>query len=194
MSFTLFSFSQHQQQAARFKKTFRHSRCNHKVRKIVNYFNGKGNTVNIGVIDLKKAFDKANIYGIIDAVLNQGLNPSIAKVILYWLSNQKIRAKVANSLSDKKSLSCGVRQGGILSPILFSLYVDLVLTKLESSNSGCFLGYQCLNSFLYADDLILLSISVDHLQKLFNTCSDVLRELDLPIIMISHDNDNNDKS
>ena len=37
----------------------------HMVRKIINYFISRGNTNNLGVIDLKKAFDKANVYGIL---------------------------------------------------------------------------------------------------------------------------------
>ena len=35
------------------------------VRKVVNYFNGKKSTINLGVIDLKKAFDKVNLFGVL---------------------------------------------------------------------------------------------------------------------------------
>jgi len=84
-------------------------------------------------------------------------------------------------LSEQVSLSAGVRQGGILSPLLFSSYVNTLLDKLEQSGLGCFVNKKCLNSFMYADDLILLSLSVTDSQKLVNICNDVLIELDLTI-------------
>ena len=62
------------------------------------------------------------------------------------------------------SLTSGVRQGGILSPALFAVYVDDVLNKLENSKLGCVIKNKCVNSFMYADDLILLSISIHDMQ------------------------------
>jgi len=64
---------------------------------------------------------------------------------------------------------------------MFITYVDCVLDKLELSGIGCFIGKQCLNSFMYADDLILLSFSVADLQKLVNLCYVLFSKLDLPI-------------
>ena len=52
---------------------------------------------------------------------------------------------------------------------LLSLYVDDVLTVIEKSGLGCF-KKNCVNSFMYADDLILLTILIRDLQCLFNIC------------------------
>jgi len=84
-------------------------------------------------------------------------------------------------LSDSISLTAGVRQGGIISPLLFSSYVNSVLTSLEDSKIGCFINGYCANSFLYADDLLLLSISVSDLQILTNKSNSIFKELDLQI-------------
>ena len=78
-------------------------------------------------------------------------------------------------------LLSGVKQGGVLSPILFTLLVDNALELLEESQLGCFINYTCYNSFIYVDDIILLSLSVTDLQKMFNICNDVFNDLDLPI-------------
>ena len=37
-------------------------------------------------------------------------------------------------------LRCGVRQGGVMSPILFALYVNDTIMKLENSKLGCYVG------------------------------------------------------
>ena len=57
-------------------------------------------------------------------------------------------------------ITVGVRQGGILSPSLFAVYVDKLLDKLILSGLGCFISGVCFNSLMYAGDIILLSISV----------------------------------
>ena len=64
----------------------------------------------------------------------------------------------------------GVRQGSVLSPLLFSVYVDDMLKCLHNSKLGCHVKYMCFNAFMYADDLLLVSISIFDLQKLLNIC------------------------
>jgi hypothetical protein len=65
----------------------------------------------------------------------------------------------------------GVRQGGILSPFLFSVFVDNVLLALYNSGLGCYIKSVCYNSLMYADDLLLLAISVTHLCILVKLCN-----------------------
>ena len=43
------------------------------------------------------------------------------------------------------------------------------------------MNFQCYNSFMYADDLILLSNSVSDMQSMLNHCGSAFQELDLPI-------------
>jgi len=37
-------------------------------------------------------------------------------------------------------VSCGIRQGGVLSPFLFAVYVDGIVRKVDESDLGCRLG------------------------------------------------------
>ena len=43
------------------------------------------------------------------------------------------------SLSDSFPISNGVQQGGVLSPILFTIYIDNLLNDLHNVGAGCFL-------------------------------------------------------
>ena len=151
------------------------------VRKTFHYFNSKGNTVSAAFVDIKKAFDKANSWGILCLLQKYSINPNVINISehLYQISTAQI--KWNNILSEPVSLLSGVRQGGILSPLLFSAYVDIVLSALEKSSLGCFINKKCFNSFLYADDLILLSISVADLQMLLNSAIEIFESLDLQI-------------
>ena len=76
--------------------------------------------------------------------------------------------KWGQSTSGIFTVSNGVRQGGILSPRLFAVYVDDLSKHLHDARSGCFIGHQCINHVMYADDICLLAPSALGLQKLFN--------------------------
>ena len=66
----------------------------------------------------------------------------------------------------------GVRQGGILSPVLFSVYMDDLSVLLNSSKVGCVLNGITTNHLMYADDTCLLAPSPAALQQLLRICSE----------------------
>jgi len=67
-------------------------------------------------------------------------------------------------------LKAGVRQGGVLSPILFSIYIDGLVNLVNKTNIGCKIGAICTGIFLYADDIILLAPSIQAIQSMINLC------------------------
>ena len=73
----------------------------------------------------------------------------------------------------------GVKQGGVLSPILFCVYLDELLKRLERTGVGCFIGHHFFGSVGYADDVKLLSPSITGLQTLVNTCEQFSQEYDV---------------
>jgi len=75
-----------------------------------------------------------------------------------------------NAAGQVFNIKCGVRQGGILSPFLFSVYIDGLIDSLRQSNNGIFIGNVFIGCILYADDIVLLSCTCSGLQKLVNIC------------------------
>ena len=63
----------------------------------------------------------------------------------------------------------GVRQGGILSPQLFNIYIGLS-DILNKSSIGGSIGGKRINHMLYADDLCIVSLSSAGLQQLLSIC------------------------
>ena len=100
-------------------------------------------------------------------------------ILQCWLSKSTTTVCWNGYLSNMVSLTCGVRQGGILSPFLFSVYVDDVLVRLHSLKVGCHIHFINFNSMMYADDLILLAISLEDLQEMINVCSEEFIKLDM---------------
>jgi Reverse transcriptase (RNA-dependent DNA polymerase) len=73
-------------------------------------------------------------------------------------------------LSTEFRIFSGVRQGGVLSPVLFNFYVDDLIQQLEVSGNRCSVGGNFFGGVMYADDLLLLSASVAGLQAMINIC------------------------
>ena len=66
-------------------------------------------------------------------------------------------------------------------PILFCVYIDGIVQRLESSKFGCSLGGCYIGCILYADDLVLISSSICDLQKMIDLCVDKLHKIDMLI-------------
>jgi len=65
-------------------------------------------------------------------------------------------------MSHFYELKAGVRQGGVLSPILFGIYTDGLINLVNK------IGAICTGIFLYADDIILITPSIQTLQSLIS--------------------------
>ena len=61
---------------------------------------------------------------------------------------------------------CCVRQGGVLSPVLFVFYADDIIERLNDLKLVCFNGDLYLGCIMYADDLIIISAAMTVLQKM----------------------------
>ena len=87
--------------------------------------------------------------------------------------------KWGQSTSHFFTVSNGVRQGGILSPRLFVVYVDDLSKQLSDARLGCFIRHQCINHVMYAEDICLLAPSALGLQKLLEMCYDFSQDNDI---------------
>ena len=71
--------------------------------------------------------------------------------------------------------------GGVLSPHLFSIFIDDLVKYVNKASVGCRIHSICTAIFLYADDVILLAPSVFALQSLVDICASELEFLDMAI-------------
>ena len=81
--------------------------------------------------------------------------------------------------SDVFSIKAGVRQGGVLSPALFAIHINIIIDRLSDSGLGCIINGSYLSCFLYADDMLLISFSATVMQNMLDICTDNITILDL---------------
>ena len=75
------------------------------------------------------------------------------------------QVRVGNQLSKKINLERGVRQGSVLSPMLFLLVMDSLLTELANSAAGISINGIYTGSFGHADDIRSVTPNLISLQK-----------------------------
>ena len=75
-----------------------------------------------------------------------------------------------DAASDSFGISNGVKQGGVISPLLFSLYIDELFLLLKESDMGCHVGLTTAGAFGYADDIALVAPSLTSLKQMIKIC------------------------
>jgi len=112
-----------------------------------------------------------------DKLIDRGFPSMLVNVLLDWYGKTFSTVKWAGCYSRCISVRNGIRQGGILSLLLFNIYTDSVIYALRVSDLGCHLGDVYVGCIAYADDIILLLPSLINLQKILKHFHHILTVL-----------------
>ncbi len=102
--------------------------------------------------------------------MSTGLPSVITRSLMNMYVNSQIRVRWKNAMSEPFGAINGVKQGLVLSPILFTLCLDDLIAELEDNGDGCRIGMKYFGILGFADDLKLLSPSLLGLQRMLNIC------------------------
>ena len=91
-------------------------------------------------------------------------------LICFYSPNNFVRVSWCGLFSEYFLAMNGVKQGGVLSPVLFCVYIDDLLVRLSNANIGCFIGSNYVGALAYADDLVLLAPTASALRKMLAIC------------------------
>lgn len=123
-------------------------------------------------IDLKKAFDSVWREGLLHKLLKNGIHGKTYNIIKSMYSKTENRIKFKNGISPKFVSTTGVKQGDNLSPTLFNIYINDIVSFIENyQGDPIIVGDNKINILLYADDIILISKSPNGLQNCLNALS-----------------------
>ena len=153
-----------------FKSGFSTSMCTGALKSIVSRYINRGSAVFGCFLDASKAFDLVNHEVLFQKLIDRGLPLPVVRFLSSWYRDQQMCVRWGHSLSKSFRVSNGVRQGSVLSPVLFSVYVDSLLDSLEESSVGCYWGHQFAGALCYADDLVLLAPTASALRQMLSIC------------------------
>ena len=142
--------------------------CSWVVYETIDSYLRNGSTVYGVLMDCTKAFDTVQHSKLFQKLVDAGLPSIIIRLLISIYQNQEANVRWRSGVSDNFKIKNGVRQGAILSPIIFCFYMNDLFGELRRSRSGCFLGSFYAGVHGYADDLLLLCPSRSGLQEMVN--------------------------
>ena len=83
-------------------------------------------------MDASKAFDRVNHWTLFKKLILRGVPLIFIRLIVYWYRSQHVCVKWGSVVSSNFTVLNGVRQGGILSPWFFNIYIDDLSSILSS--------------------------------------------------------------
>ncbi len=138
----------------------------HTFRCVVDHYVQNGTTINVCAMDLSKAFDRIIHHGLYIKLMKRRIPIQLLQVIEDWFRKCLTCVKWRGIFSGFFSLTTGTRQGGVLSPVFFNIYIDDVVSTVNNSGTGCHICNVSAAILVYADDILLLAPSVGSLQSL----------------------------
>lgn len=124
-----------------------------------------GSTIYQCFYDLEKAFDSVEFCVLLHHLYESGINGKAWRVIRSFYSEPTAQVRVGKQLSRVIQLKRGVRQGSVLSPTLFLLVMDSLLTTLADAEEGVSIRGIYAGSLCHADDLRSVTPSLLSLEK-----------------------------
>ena len=144
--------------------------CTFMVQQTISHYLTNKSNVNVLMLDASKAFDRVHYTHLFKKLISRNMCPMIIRLLLDLYTQQKLQVKWNGVLSDQFNVSNGVRQGGIMSPLLFRIYIDDLLLDLKNSGVGCVVGNYYCGAFGYADDIVLLCPTFTGIEHMIKIC------------------------
>jgi hypothetical protein len=123
-------------------------------------------------VDFKKAYDSVCHSILWDRLTSLGLGPKLVRLLQSIYSKVKCSVRHGSKLSSFFNYIIGVRQGCVLSPLVFNLFIDELTKILEQGGgdlAGVRVGDLLIFTLLYCDDVVLIAGDPDHLQTLLHS-------------------------
>ena len=162
-----------------FKPKHSTAQCVFVANEIIQHYVNFGSNVYAVMLDASKAFDRVEYVKLFEILVERNICPVVIRFLIVMYTCHGIRIKWGTGTSEVCPVSNGVKQGGVLSPLLFTAYIDKLLVQLRESNAGCYIGDTFCGALGYADDLLLLCPTRSSIDRALAICINCAQELNV---------------
>ncbi|KAK3893161.1 hypothetical protein Pcinc_003002 [Petrolisthes cinctipes] len=157
------------------------------LKSIVEKYIGKGKKLYAAFMDLEKAYDRVDRKAMTEVLRIYGVGGPLLKGIEAFYADAKACVRVEGDLSESFNISVGLRQGCVMSPWLFNIYMDGCMREVKAKVNG--LGVKLrlneanwsLVASLFADDTVLMAESERNLQRVVDEFQSVCKRRKLKV-------------
>ena len=132
-------------------------------------------------LDIKKAYDKVDRDILWERVAEEGYGGKMLRILKEMYRDNKVSLRLGNIRTKKMNRTKGLRQGCVLSPFLFSVYINKMIKRLETSGLGIELGGKRIPLLVFADDIVLCAEDEQQLGEMLNIIWEETQELRMTI-------------
>ena len=154
------------------------AQCTYVVQDTISYFLNGGIIPIMVALDMTMAFDKCR-FDILFEKIETTLPPLVTRVLIFVYQRQYAWVRWGNHKSSEFGILNGTRQGSVLSPALFTVYVQELLDRLKARGIGCHIGATFLGAVAWADDFLLTAPTRGAMQSMLDVCSSFAAEVGL---------------
>ena len=134
------------------------------IRRIIEAANERQNKVYFCFIDYSKAFDCVDHGKLWKSMLDMGASKHLVYLLQQLYENQEATVRTEHGDCKWFKIGKGVRQGCILSPLLFNIYAEMIMRNVTEKHAGGFkIGGSLITNLRYADDTTLLACTKEEL-------------------------------
>ena len=121
--------------------------CIYTLRDYIELYRKRSTTVFVTFLDASEAFNRLDHWLLFKNLIERKVLLFIVKLLnlIVWYSHQRMYIGWGNTFSTSFCVSNGVKQGGIISSVLFNVYMDDLSCALNRSNIGRRIGGEIVN-------------------------------------------------
>ena len=151
------------------------------IKECIAKYTNSGSYFYCAFLDLIGAFDNLDPIILIKKLYESDIPFYLVNIIIAIYKTQSSYIKLDSYKSSAFPVFKGVRQGGIISTILFNFYINTLVSSISKLDVGCYLNFNLVNIISYADDICLTACSRNGLVRLLYAFQEELKKLNLRI-------------
>ena len=141
-----------------------------------------GNEIFVCFVDFEKAFDRVDWVKMMEILKSIGVDWRDRKLIADLYMKQQVVIRVNEDTTDPTLIGRGVRQGCLLSPLLFLLYSEAINAEaMQSMDEGVNIGGENLSDVRFADDQAMMSSTNAGLQSIMDKLNETAKKYGMKI-------------
>src|SRR6266853_5658664 len=140
------------------------------------------NDVYICFVDFEKAFDRVSWVKMMECLTKLQVDWRDRRLINELYMRQDALIRIAGGESEPGIIGRGVRQGCPLSPLLFSIYAEMMMIDaMEEIDEGMRVGGELLKDIRFADDQAMVASTEEGLQRIMNGLTNTARLYEMKV-------------